>query len=165
MLPSKPGVLLLFTALSAVSAGLVCHAQQAKQAAPIRYHFGDDPDGKLGWANPNFDDSAWPHSKNGRWPLPLPAPDSFEWTRIRVTVPADASDRLAIKVSDPYHALISLEIFVNGRPAVQRGTFPPNPEPVLVLWPGSVFDLPAGRLPGVVSAIQLDAVSLPQHHV
>jgi hypothetical protein len=63
---------------------------------------------------------------------------------VRVTVPADASGRLAIKVSDPYHALISFEIFVNGRPAVQRGTFRPNPEPVLVIWPGSVFDLPAG---------------------
>ena len=61
-----------------------------------------------------------------------------------MTVPADDSGPLAIKVSDPYHALISFEIFINGRPAVQRGTFRPNPEPVLVLWPGSVFDLPSG---------------------
>ena len=144
MLPRTSGLLAIFIALSVSSAGLLCRAQQTQPTAIIRYHFGDDPDGKLGWANPNFDDSAWPQAKNGRWPLPLPAPDSFEWTRVRVTVPADASGRLAIKVSDPYHALISFEIFVNGRPAVQRGTFPPNPEPVLVLWPGSVFDLPAG---------------------
>ena len=91
-----------------------------------RFQPGDDPDGKLGWANPNFDDSAWPHSKNGRWPLPLPAPDSVEWTRARVTVPADASGSLAINVSDPYHALMSFEIFVNGRPAVQRGCSRPS---------------------------------------
>ena len=144
MRPRTSGLLAIFMALSVSSAGLLCRAQQAQPTAIIRYHFGDDPDGKLGWANPNFDDSAWPQAKDGRWPLPLPAPDSFEWTRVRVTVPADASGRLAIKVSDPYHALISFEIFVNGRPAVQRGTFPPDPEPVLVLWPGSVFDLPAG---------------------
>jgi phosphoserine phosphatase RsbU/P len=144
MLPRTSGLLAIFIALSVSSPGLLCRAQQTQPTAIIRYHFGDDPDGKLGWANPDFDDSAWPQAKNGKWPLPLPAPDSFEWTRVRVTVPADASGRLAIKVSDPYHALISFEIFVNGRPAVQRGTFRPNPEPVLVIWPGSVFDLPAG---------------------
>jgi phosphoserine phosphatase RsbU/P len=144
MLPRTSGLLAIFIALSVSSPGLLCRAQQTQTSAIIRYHFGDDPDGKLGWANPDFDDSAWPQAKNGKWPLPLPAPDSFEWTRVRVTVPADASGRLAIKVSDPYHALISFEIFVNGRPAVQRGTFRPNPEPVLVIWPGSVFDLPAG---------------------
>jgi phosphoserine phosphatase RsbU/P len=144
MLPRTSGLLAIFIALSVSSPGLLCRAQQTQPTAIIRYHFGDDPDGKLGWANPDFDDSAWPQAKNGKWPLPLPAPDSFEWSRVRVTVPADASGRLAIKVSDPYHALISFEIFVNGRPAVQRGTFRPNPEPVLVIWPGSVFDLPAG---------------------
>ncbi len=146
MLPRTSGRLLLFSALMSSCAAFVCPAQQPQPPAPaeIRYHFCDDPDAKLGWANPNFDDSAWPQAKNGKWPLPLPAPDSFEWTRVRVRVPADASGSLAIKVSDPYHALISFEIFVNGRPAVQRGTFPPNPQPVLVLWPGSVFDLPAG---------------------
>jgi len=144
MLPRTSGFLAIFIALAVNSAGLLCRAQQTQPTATIRYHFGDDPDGKLGWANPNFDDSAWPQAKDGRWPLPLPAPDSFEWTRVRVTVPADASGQLAIKVSDPYHALMSFEIFVNGRPAVQRGTFRPNPEPVLVLWPGSVFDLPSG---------------------
>jgi phosphoserine phosphatase RsbU/P len=25
-----------------------------------RFHPGDDPDGKLGWAKPDFDDSSWP---------------------------------------------------------------------------------------------------------
>jgi hypothetical protein len=27
---------------------------------PWRFQVGDDPDGRLGWANPGFDDSAWP---------------------------------------------------------------------------------------------------------
>ncbi len=27
---------------------------------PWRFHVGDDPDGKLGWAGPTLDDSAWP---------------------------------------------------------------------------------------------------------
>src|ERR1035438_7575624 len=25
----------------------------------LRFHTGDDPDGKLGWAKPGFDDSSW----------------------------------------------------------------------------------------------------------
>lgn len=144
MLPRSKCFFILFAALSALSSQLTCPAQQAQPAAQVRYHFGDDPDGSKGWASPSFDDSAWPQANNGKWPLPLPTPDSFEWTRVRVTVPADASGPLAIKVDDPYAELFSFEIFVNGRPAVQRGTFPPNPEPVYISWPGSVFDLPTG---------------------
>jgi hypothetical protein len=26
---------------------------------PMRFHTGDDADGKLGWASPGFDDSSW----------------------------------------------------------------------------------------------------------
>jgi len=65
-----PGLLILFIALSASSAGFLCPAQQAQPSAPIRYHLGDDLDGKLGWAEPNFDDSTWPIAENGHWPMP-----------------------------------------------------------------------------------------------
>ena len=70
MLPRTPGLLVLILVLSASCAGLLCPAQQAQPSAPVRYHFGDDPDGKLGWANPSFDDSAWPIAIDGQWPMP-----------------------------------------------------------------------------------------------
>jgi hypothetical protein len=34
-------------------------AQMAELKGLLRFHTGDDPDGKLGWANPGFDDSGW----------------------------------------------------------------------------------------------------------
>jgi hypothetical protein len=60
MLPRTSGLLLLCTALAATSAGFLCHAQPAQSAATVRYQFCDHPDGKVGWANPSFDDSDWP---------------------------------------------------------------------------------------------------------
>ena len=78
MLPRPSGLLAICIAHFLSSTGLLSRAQQIQPTAIIRYHFGDDRDGKLGWTNPNFDDSAWPQAKDGRWPLPLPAPDSFE---------------------------------------------------------------------------------------
>ena len=84
MIPHKPGLLLLLTFLYASSAELLCHAQQAQAAAPIRYQFGDDPDGKFGWTNPNFDDSAWPIAPNGLVPSRSTETNRFQWVRIRV---------------------------------------------------------------------------------
>jgi hypothetical protein len=60
MLPRTSGLLVFCVALSATSAGFLCHAQPAQPSQPVRYHFGDDPDGKFGWAAPSFDDSTWP---------------------------------------------------------------------------------------------------------
>jgi hypothetical protein len=39
----------------------------------VRYHFGDD----AAWANPNFDDSAWPVAPDGKWPMPALNSDGF----------------------------------------------------------------------------------------
>ena len=40
-----PDVLVFFAVLSASSAGLLCHAQQAQSVTPVRYYFGDNPSG------------------------------------------------------------------------------------------------------------------------
>jgi hypothetical protein len=85
-------MLVLFAMLSV---GLVCDAQQAQPESLVRYHFGDDPDGKLGWADPTYDDSAWPLARDGRWPIPPIYSDGFVWVRVRVPVPSDAAGRLA----------------------------------------------------------------------
>jgi hypothetical protein len=74
MLPRTSGRLIDFAVLLACSASLLCPVQQAESAA-VRYHIGDDPDGKLGWVNPGFDDSAWLVAKDGRWPMPPFYPD------------------------------------------------------------------------------------------
>jgi hypothetical protein len=48
---------------------------------------------------------------------------------------------------------MTYEIFVNGRPVAQRGTFPPGPEP-LQSPSGAVFDLPAGVVsPGSTAVV------------
>jgi hypothetical protein len=64
MFPRTSGLLVLFTVLSACSAGLLCHAQQRQPVAPVRYHFGDDPK----WADPSLYDSSWPVAQNGLVP-------------------------------------------------------------------------------------------------
>jgi hypothetical protein len=103
---------------------MLCHAQQAQPAAAVRYHFGDD----LRWADPAFDDSAWQVAKNGRMPAPPAAPDGFEWTRARVTMPGDAYGPLAIRVNDIglLSSAVSFELFVNGQSVARRGSFPPQ---------------------------------------
>src|ERR1700692_4778968 len=99
MLPRKSGLLLLLTAMSAGSAGFLCHAQQAQAPPTVSYPFGDDPDGKLGWANPNFDDSAWPVAKDGKWPMPAFYSDGFVWVRVRVPLSSETHAPLAIRTA------------------------------------------------------------------
>lgn len=79
MLRRTSGILILFTVVLACSTVLLCPAQQAQPSAPVRHHFGDDPDGKLGWANPNFDNSAWPVAHNGLIPSRSRETNRFFW--------------------------------------------------------------------------------------
>jgi sigma-B regulation protein RsbU (phosphoserine phosphatase) len=147
MLPRTPEVLVLFTVLSACTAGLVCPAQQAQPVAPVRYHFGDDPGGKLGWANPNFDDSSWPVAQNGHWPMPYAASGDVAWVRVRVPVRSDASGNLAVHITQkslPSRGNIRMvvEAFVNGHPVAQLGSFPPHADVSL-----SAFDFVSDLAP------------------
>jgi len=161
MFPHARGLLILFTIVLAPSAGFLGFAQPVQAATPVRYHFGDDPDGKMGWANPAFDDSEWPVAQNDHWPVPGPwASDGFEWVRLRVPVPSYASGPLAIRVADdlirpqlPGSLPISYEIFVNGQPVAQRGSLQPHIEPARSV-PGSVFELPPGLVqPGATAVV------------
>jgi len=77
---------------------LTLSAQGAAWAqGTIRYHFGDDPEGKLGWADPAFDDSAWPVAVEGRVPQPPFASDGFVWIRVCVVVPGGISGPLTLR--------------------------------------------------------------------
>src|SRR5271156_5379153 len=54
-----------------------------------RFHPGDDPDGKLGWAKPDFDDSSWPllRSNTGWGEQGYKGYRGFAWYRFKVLLP------------------------------------------------------------------------------
>jgi hypothetical protein len=159
--------------LGEASAGTtpVAHAENASQASAQsgsawRYHFGDDPDGKLGWADPNFDDNSWPVATEGRWPLPAFYSDGFMWVRVRVPVPNGAAGPLAIRVTEKFGATVNgfaaaqvngfataNVVFVNGVLVGSRGSLPPRTE-LNAYGHDSVFDLPPGlTVPGETAVV------------
>jgi hypothetical protein len=128
MLPGKSGLLLL-TVLAAISAGILCHAQLAKAPSAIRYQFGDDPDGKLGWANINFDDNAWTLTENGFVPSRSRDANRFLWVRMRVRIPENLNVPLALHLDDLGVQPMAWQVFVNGYALGGQGTFPPHADP------------------------------------
>jgi hypothetical protein len=167
MLPRISGLLALFAVLCASSAGLLCGAQQSYPAEPIRYHFGDDPDGKLSWANPSFDDSAWPIAKNGQWPMPPFYSDGFIWIRFRIPVRSNASGALAVRSSRDFNLgglpySLADELYADGVLAGSQGSLPPHVEPDIQRR-DAVFDLPAtAATPGRTAVVAL-RVWCPPH--
>jgi sigma-B regulation protein RsbU (phosphoserine phosphatase) len=112
-----------------------------------RFHTGDDPDGKLGWASPGFDDSQWPllrvdqpWSEQG-----YKSASGFTWYRFQIVVPPGHA-HLGVYVpafGDSY------EIFVNGRFVAKYGGLPPNGR-FLYRYQGidPVFSIPDGLVSG-----------------
>jgi phosphoserine phosphatase RsbU/P len=153
------GLLAFFIALSASSAEFLCHAQQAQPSAPIRYHFGDDPSGGSRWADPAFNDSAWPVAENGNWPMPPFYSDGFIWVRFRIPVRNDASDPLAVRSSrDPFVGaapfVLADELYADGVLVGREGSLPPHVG--LFLPRDAVFDLPAAAAsPGKTAVVAL----------
>ncbi len=162
MLRRRSGLLVLFAVFCAGSAGLLCAAQRAQPAAQVRYHFGDDPDGKLGWADPKFDDSAWPIAKDGKWPKPPFDSNGFIWVRFHIRVRSDASGPLAVRSSPPFliameGATDALEIYAGGILAGRQGSLPPKVD-LDVEQRDAVFDLPASAAsPGTTTLVALRA--------
>ncbi len=155
--------------LGQVSAGTapVAHPENGSQIAvqsdgDWRYHFGDDPDGKLGWADPNFDDSSWTVATQGRWPIPAFYSDGFMWVRARIPVPSGVAGPLAIRDTQNFGATVNGfvaadEVFVNGVPMGGRGAFPPRVE-LSVRGRDSVVDLPSGlAAPGKIAVVAFRA--------
>jgi hypothetical protein len=95
-----------------------------------RFHTGDDPDGKLGWANPAFDDSSW---QLGRSDQPLdvqgcPGYSGMAWYRFQVALPANHPP-LALFVPE---IGTSNQEFAGGRLIGQFGGLPPHQR--VYLW-------------------------------
>jgi hypothetical protein len=127
MLPRTPELLLLFAALSACPVQLVCSAEQTQPVASVRFHFGDDPEARLGWANPNFDDSAWPEGGDDGFPAPGYDSDGFFWVRSQIAVRASSAGTLAIESQTLDAAPHVQEVWVNGRLVGRYGNFPQMP--------------------------------------
>lgn len=122
----------------------------------VRYHFGDD----ARWADPNFDDSAWPVAQQGQWPMPPFYSDGFVWVRMRVPVRSDAAGPLAIRMLSP-RDMTAGEIFVNGSLVGQTGSFPPHVR-VDDFPRTTVFDVAAGlTAPGETATVAFRAWYLP----
>ena len=90
----------------------------------VRFHTGDDPDGKLGWADPNFDDSQWPLIRSDRDFSQQGYKDysGMAWYRFRVVLPREHRPfGLYIR-----HLLTCYQIFAGGQLIGQFGQLPPH---------------------------------------
>jgi sigma-B regulation protein RsbU (phosphoserine phosphatase) len=161
MFPRMPGFLVLSTILCAGLYGASCRAQQGQAASVVRYHFGDDPDGKLGWADPNFDDSSWSIAKDGSVPAAAFYSDGVVWVRARVPASKNATGPLGIALVDLDHGAGVIQVFVNGVPVGQDGQFTPSlapreaPRELVYGVPGSVAE------PGGLAVVALRSWSSP----
>jgi len=119
-----------------LAVGSICFAQAQivdfqKERQPVvkihdlwRFHTGDDPDSKLGWAKPGFDDSSWkllrsdePWSAQG-----YPELSGFAWYRFQVILPA-SQQPMALYIPNLH---TSYEVFAGGRLIGQLGGLPPH---------------------------------------
>src|SRR5579864_1020546 len=120
---------------------------------PWRFHAGDDP----GWANPDFDDSAWEHvdltAQSGAHDndvgLTRYVPgwgarghkgySGYAWYRLRVSVTASGEEELAL--AGPPAVDSAYEVFVNGQPVGSAGKFSGQTPTVFSIQP-RMFAIP-----------------------
>jgi hypothetical protein len=100
------------------------HPQTMSLDGQWRFHLGDDPDGKLGWADPAFDDSQWTLLRSNRTWTEQGYRDNngFGWYRFKVLLPGTQKP-LAICIP---HIHSSYQIFADGRLVGQFGGMPPH---------------------------------------
>jgi hypothetical protein len=118
---------------------------------PVRFHTGDDADGKLGWASPGFDDSSWALIGSGKSWSAQGYKDygGFAWYRFHVVLP-QKHRRLALYIG---YLETSYQVFADGQLIGQRGGLPPHQS---VHWRVSgVFLLPAETRDSVVIAVRV----------
>ncbi|MGA2537441.1 MAG: PP2C family protein-serine/threonine phosphatase [Terracidiphilus sp.] len=90
-----------------------------------QFHLGDDPDGKLGWAQPGFDDSKWervpadrPWAYAGHWGY-----TGYAWYRRQIAL--DPTDKNPLALLLPPLDTVA-EVYWNGAKVGGIGTVPPN---------------------------------------
>lgn len=155
MFRGKAGLMSLPLVLCLLRSELPSRAQQPEPVQLVRYHLGDDFDGRLGWADLHFDDSSWPVAQNGLVPSLSRETNRFLWVRMRVLVPSTFNGPLALHLDGLGSQPKSWLVFVNGQNIGGQGSFPPNPDPVdPPISP--VMGLPAAIVrPGSVAVVAL----------
>ena len=100
------------------------HSQTMRLDGQWRFHLGDDPDGKLGWADPAFDDSQWTLLRSSRGWSEQGYKDysGIAWYRFKIIV-APGNEHLGILIP---RLLTSYEIFIDGKLAGGLGGLPPH---------------------------------------
>lgn len=89
-----------------------------------RFHTGDDPDGKLGWASAGFDDTSWQLLRSDQsWSIQgYKGYSGFAWYRFKIVLPANHPP-LALYIP---HVGTSYQVFGGGRLIGQYGGLPPR---------------------------------------
>jgi hypothetical protein len=107
----------------------------------VRFHLGDDPDGKFGWAQPECDDASWPLLRtSSNWATQgYPRYYGFAWYRFKLIVPANETS-FAIGVP---RILSSYQIFADGERIGKFGDLPPQPR--IVNGYNQIFPLPSNN--------------------
>ena len=108
-----------------------------------RFHLGDDVDGKLGWAQPAFDDSQWRLLRTDRsWRgQGYSGYSGFAWYRFKVILPPQ-SQPLGILIP---RLLTSYEVFADGKLVGGLGGMPPQGRYVIGF--DQIFPLPTNGSP------------------
>lgn len=102
-----------------------------------QFHLGDDPDGKLGWAQPGFDDSKWERVPADR-PLSKAlhhAFTGFGWYRRQIML--DPADKNPLSLYLP-PLMDAAEVYWNGVKVGGLGSPPPHPMYYMLDWPVAI---------------------------
>ena len=135
------------------------HPQTMTLDGQWRFHLGDDPDRKLGWADPAFDDSQWTLLRSSRpWSdQGYKGYSGFAWYRFTVIAGPEngqlGNQHLGILIP---RLLTSYEIFANGKLVGQFGGIPPHGRYVIGF--DQIFPIPTASSPAghpIVIAIRV----------
>ena len=132
------------------------HVQMAELHGFWRFHTGDDPDGKLGWSRPGFDDSNWKvlHSDQHVNVQGYPDCSGTAWYRFRVLLPANHPP-LALYIPG---IGTSYQVFADGHLIGQFGGLPPHERAYLSHSGGSTGQNPLlGQVVSVPTGYEWDA--------
>jgi Stage II sporulation protein E (SpoIIE) len=118
--------------------------QLFKLDGQVRFHLGDDPDGKLGWAESAFNDSGWPLLSTARsWAdQGYRGYGGFAWYRFKVILPA-GEEHLGLLIPG---LRTSYEIFADGKFVGRFGELAPRGR--YIIGSDQIFELPIDSSPG-----------------
>ncbi len=146
-------VMLMVTAASAQTIEVASLFQPAQLSGIWKHQMGDNPR----WADPAFDDSAWP---SVQMPDGAIEPGSgFSWYRFRVRLPVNMPKEVLALMIGAFGSGQAYEVFWNGQRAGIEGELEGSLMGLLLPRP-KAFPVP-GNTRGAVIAIRLRSATFP----